>query len=78
MHAHTQIIAKELNLSARQVAATLSLIEEGATIPFMARYRKEATGSLDEVVLAAIRDRVGRLPEVCASEERLHSRGGPR
>lgn len=61
MTSHTQVIAKELNLRPQQVAATLSLIGEGATIPFMARYRKEVTGSLDEVELTAIRDRAAQL-----------------
>ncbi|MBO0931727.1 Tex family protein [Fibrella aquatilis] len=49
-------IASRLNLPGRSVANTLQLIDEGATVPFMARYRKEATGGLDEVQLAAIRD----------------------
>lgn len=55
------IISKELNISARQVTAVFDLLKEGATIPFMARYRKEVTGSLDEVQLAAIRDRQEQL-----------------
>lgn len=50
-------IARELNLQPWQVFNTLKLMEGGATIPFLARYRKEMTGSLDEVMLAAIRDR---------------------
>lgn len=58
---HTQTIAREMGLQNRQVAATLSLLGEGATIPFMARYRKEVTGSLDEVQLAQIRDRAEQL-----------------
>ncbi|TAE55722.1 MAG: RNA-binding transcriptional accessory protein [Bacteroidetes bacterium] len=58
---HSDIIAKELGLARRQIDATLSLISDGATIPFMARYRKEVTGSLDEVQLAAIRDRAEQL-----------------
>jgi protein Tex len=55
------IISKELNISARQVNAVFDLLKEGATIPFMARYRKEVTGSLDELQLAAIRDRQEQL-----------------
>ncbi|MEM7368022.1 MAG: Tex family protein [Bacteroidota bacterium] len=58
---HTQTIAREMGLQNRQVAATLTLLGEGATIPFMARYRKEITGSLDEVQLAQIRDRIEQL-----------------
>lgn len=54
-------IARELSLQERQVAATAGLLAEEATIPFIARYRKEATGSLDEVQIAAIRDRLEQL-----------------
>lgn len=57
-------IAKELNLQAWQVFNTLKLMEGGATIPFIARYRKEMTGTLDEVMLAAIRDRNEQLTEI--------------
>lgn len=64
MSLHTQKIASELSLQPRQVAATLALISEGATIPFMARYRKEVTGSLDEVQLALIRDRAEQLQQL--------------
>lgn len=59
-----EIIARELNLQAWQVYNTIKLMEGGATIPFMARYRKEMTGSLDEVQLAAIRDRHQQLIEL--------------
>ncbi|MCO5263851.1 MAG: RNA-binding transcriptional accessory protein, partial [Lentimicrobium sp.] len=55
------MIARELNLQPWQVFNTIKLMEGGATIPFMARYRKEMTGSLDEVQLAAIRDRHQQL-----------------
>ncbi|MBO0938617.1 RNA-binding transcriptional accessory protein [Fibrella sp. HMF5335] len=55
-HLYETTIANRLNLSGRFVANTLQLIDEGATVPFMARYRKEATGGLDEVQIAAIRD----------------------
>lgn len=58
---HTDIIAQEMNLVPRQVAATITMLNEGATIPFMARYRKEVTGSLDEVELTKIRDRLEQL-----------------
>ncbi|NTW25504.1 MAG: RNA-binding transcriptional accessory protein, partial [Lentimicrobium sp.] len=57
-------IAKELNLQPWQVFNTLKLMEGGATIPFIARYRKEMTGTLDEVMLAAIRDRNEQLTEI--------------
>ncbi len=49
-------IAKQLQISEAQVRKTMQLLEEGATVPFIARYRKEMTGSLDEVQIAAIRD----------------------
>jgi uncharacterized protein len=55
---HILKITKELNLQARQVAATAILLEEGGTVPFIARYRKEKTGELDEVQITAIRDRI--------------------
>lgn len=58
------MIARELNLQPWQVFNTIKLMEGGATIPFMARYRKEMTGSLDEVQLAAIRDRHQQLMEL--------------
>jgi protein Tex len=58
---HVDRVARELSLSAAQVRATAALLDEGATVPFVARYRKEATGSLDEVAIAAIRDRLAQL-----------------
>ena len=57
-------IAAELGLSARDVGATVSLLTEGGTVPFIARYRKEATGSLDEVAITKIRDRMSQLGEL--------------
>jgi uncharacterized protein len=47
-------IARELNVSIKSLLATLQLLDEGGTIPFIARYRKEATGNLDEVAVGAI------------------------
>lgn len=61
MTSQVDIISKELNLQRGQVSAVLKMLGEGASIPFMARYRKEATGSLDEVQLATIRDRSEQL-----------------
>ncbi len=63
---HTAIIARELELPARQVQATAALLASGATVPFISRYRKEATGGLDEVAVAAIRDRIEALRELDA------------
>ena len=57
-------IASEQNISLKKVEAVVALLEEDATIPFIARYRKEATGSLDEVQIAAIRDRLEQLKEL--------------
>ncbi len=54
---YNPMIAKELNIRPDQVAAVAALLDADATIPFIARYRKEATGGLDETVIAAIRDR---------------------
>ncbi len=54
-------IAKELNIRPQQVAAVGKLLEEGGTVPFIARYRKEATDTLDEVAITSIRDRLGEL-----------------
>ncbi len=58
---HTDSLSRELNLQPHQVRATAKLLEEAATVPFIARYRKEATGSLDETVITAIRDRLAQL-----------------
>lgn len=58
------IIAKELGIEKYQVENTAYLLSQGATIPFIARYRKELTGSLDEVVIAKIRDRIEQLTEL--------------
>ena len=68
---HISIIAKELEIKPLQVKATASLIEEGATVPFIARYRKEATGSLDEVAVAAIRDRLEQLDDLDRRREAI-------
>lgn len=57
-------LAEELKLSLRQVAATAALLDEGATVPFIARYRKERTGQLDEVQIAKIRDRLVQMVDV--------------
>ena len=63
-HQHIQSIAADLSLAAPRVQAAATLLEDGATIPFVARYRKEATGSLDEVALTEIRDRLAQLAEL--------------
>jgi len=58
---HIQIIATEMSIASRQVGAVAELLEGGATMPFISRYRKEATGSLDEVAITGIRDRLEQL-----------------
>ena len=58
------IISKSLSINERNVAAVLALLDEGATIPFIARYRKERTGSLDEVQIAAIDAQYTKLQEL--------------
>ena len=57
-------IAQELGIGIQQVTNTLNLLDEGATIPFISRYRKEVTGSLDEVAVTNIRDRATQLREL--------------
>ena len=64
-----KLIAGTLNLQERAVANTLSLLEEGCTIPFISRYRKERTGGLDEVQIAAISDRYDKLKEIQKRKE---------
>ena len=64
-------ISAELGITAQQVRATTALLEEGATVPFISRYRKEATGSLDEVQVAAIRDRLEQLNELDKRREAI-------
>ncbi len=54
-------LAKELNLKEDQVERTVALLDEGNTVPFISRYRKEVTGSLDDVTLRALDDRLGYL-----------------
>ena len=66
---HAQIIADELKLRPEQVERTLGLFKEGATLPFVARYRKEVTGNLDEVQLSAIQERAGYLEELDSRKE---------
>ena len=58
------VIANRLSVNQRQVEKTIELLEQGATVPFIARYRKEVTGSLNEVQIAAIRDLLLKLKEL--------------
>lgn len=63
---YAKIIAAELQLAAGVVLNTINLLDSGATIPFIARYRKEMTGSMDEVAIAAVRDRLQQLKDLDA------------
>lgn len=64
-----QIIAKRLGISLPQVQGTVRLLREGATIPFISRYRKEATGSLDELQVGAIKEQLDKLTELEARRQ---------
>ena len=66
-----RLIAEALKLSIEVVGNTLALLEEGCTIPFISRYRKERTGSLDEVQIAAINDENERLKEISKRKETI-------
>ncbi len=61
---HVSKIAEEMNLLPGQVFSTAQLLDGGATVPFIARYRKEVTGTLDEVAITTIRDRIAQLQEL--------------
>jgi len=64
-------IAQELAVASKQVAATVTLLDEGATVPFISRYRKELTGSLDEVQITSIRDRIQQLRDLDKRREAI-------
>lgn len=68
---HVETIARELNIKPLQVTATAKLIAEGGTVPFIARYRKEATGLLDEVAITGIRDGMLRLAQLDERRESI-------
>ena len=70
----SKIISGAVGIAERQVAATITLLDEGATIPFIARYRKERTGSLDEVQIAAIQTQYGKLQELAKRKETIYAR----
>ncbi|HFC01060.1 MAG TPA: RNA-binding transcriptional accessory protein, partial [Phaeodactylibacter sp.] len=61
---HLQYLAQQLNISQKQIENTARLLEEGATVPFISRYRKETTGSLDEVAVAEIQKQIKKLKEL--------------
>ena len=67
----TQLISTELHLQEHAVENTLKLLDEGCTIPFISRYRKERTGGLDEVQIAAISNRCERLQEIAKRKDTI-------
>jgi len=69
--AHYLKIAGELSITSKQVVATVELLDEGATVPFISRYRKERTGSLDEVFISKIRDRIVQLRDLDKRKEAI-------
>lgn len=69
MSVTTSLISNSLNLSARNVDSTIKLLNEGATIPFISRYRKEATGGLDEVEIANIKELNDKYLELVKRKE---------
>src|SRR6201996_4417252 len=71
MSTHYKKIALELNIAEKQVSTTAGLLDEGATVPFISRYRKELTGSLDEVQVTAIRDRAQQLRDLDKRREAI-------
>ncbi|GAJ14126.1 unnamed protein product, partial [marine sediment metagenome] len=68
---HLEIITGKLAISAKQIENTVKLLEEGATVPFVSRYRKEATGSLDEVKITAIKEQLAKLKQVDKRRESM-------
>ena len=71
MEIFSKMIATALNIAVRQVENTLSLLNGGATIPFISRYRKEATGELDEVQIGEIKERYDKLTEIAKRKETI-------
>ena len=68
---YVQLIASETKISEKQVGNTIALLDEGATIPFISRYRKELTGSLDEVEVGTIKERYEKLQEIQKRRETI-------
>ncbi len=68
---HVTTISAELGITSRQIEAVADLLSQDATVPFIARYRKEVTGSLDEVQITAIRDRLAQLAELDSRKEAI-------
>ena len=73
MEAFTPMIAAAMQLPEHRIDNTLKLLLSGATIPFISRYRKEATGGLDEVQIGEINDRYNKLAELAKRKETVRS-----
>ena len=71
MEIFSKMIASALHIAVRQVENTLSLLNGGATIPFISRYRKEATGGLDEVQIGEIKERYDKLTDIAKRKETI-------
>lgn len=71
MQNYTTNIAREMTIKQGQVSAVCELLDSGATLPFIARYRKESTGGLDEIQIAAIRDRLEQVKELNKRRENI-------
>ncbi|MEO8886297.1 MAG: Tex family protein [Mucilaginibacter sp.] len=71
MNTHYKKLAAEFAIAEKQVVATIELLDEGATVPFISRYRKEVTGSLDEVQVAGLRDRMQQLRDLDKRREAI-------
>ena len=71
MQDYSLSIAREMNLAEKHVANTIKLLEEGATIPFISRYRKEMTDSMDEEQVGAVKDRLNKLKELDKRKEAI-------
>src|SRR3546814_3394237 len=69
-----QLIATEIAAKATQVVAAIGLLDEGATVPFIARYRKEVTGGLDDTQLRTLEERLGYLRELESRRETVLDR----
>ncbi|MDE6135201.1 MAG: RNA-binding transcriptional accessory protein, partial [Muribaculaceae bacterium] len=67
----TDVISRSLGIGCRSVGATVELLDSGATVPFIARYRKERTGSLDEVQVRAIETCLGKVRELEKRKESI-------
>ena len=73
-----QTLAQQLNLTAEQVGKTVQLIDEGNTIPFIARYRKEVTGSLDDSVLRTLDEKLTALRNLAQRKQEVQDLIGAR